>query len=535
MYLFTDTNQVPQDRIIPKEAPMINGMYLEELVPGYRTLTVQGREAMTAEVDTQTAGRRDGSMFLSRRYPERVIRIKYQLISDSAAAFREAYNALAAALHLESAQLIFNDEQDKFFIGIPGQLESVEPGKNAIVSEIEFVCPDPYKYSVEEYEVEQDEYGELSCTYGGTFPAKPSFSAQFLEEEYTDNNSQTHDGSCGYLLLTHNDGTTLEFGDAEEPDGQNVGMTETLIDANLKASDAWTSDVEAVWLLNDSSAVAYGDKRGTIGMIPAVSTVTDATKQYYTGPTAYGSYTGWYGPSITCEIPADSGGNAGAENFMFQCCLKCCIGTRSGDVAQMGGFVVYIHDAQGHKLAGIRVWKTAAGSMGKIVFIAEGENKDVVDISFTHDNKRFGSGQNNMIKITKTGAKVVLYAGGLTRTRECPSIENSEAKFITFQFLRKDRSEKLSWNGLYSWKFNKMDVDTWVDEPNKFTLGDLLEIDCGDGTVKLNNMPTPALGDLRNDWEGFSLVPGVNVISTVCSDWCLDPPAVTMRYREVFL
>lgn len=533
MYRFTDTNQPPQGMNMPKEAPMINGVYLEEIVPGYRTLTVQGREAMTAEVETQSEGKRDGSMFLSRRYPERVIRIRYQLISRTAADFREAYNMLAAALHIKSAQLIFNDEPDKFYIGIPGQLEAVEPGKNAVVSEIEFICPDPYKYSVKEYEVEQDEDGNLSCRYGGTFPARPSFSAQFLEEEYTDENEQLHDGSCGCLLLTNDKGITLQFGDPDEADGRVVGKTETLVEAKLRTADAWTPAVAALWPLNDASAVAYGTKTGTIGMIPSVANPQAA--DYYVGPTAYGSSTGWHGPAITCELPEDSGEEAGAENFMFQCSLKCSYGASSGDTNQLGGFVVYIHDESRNKLAGIRVWKTATGSKGKIIFIAENENKDEVEISFGRDNKYFGSGKDNMIKITKTGSKVVLYAGGLTRTRECPSIETSVAKFITFQFLRNGTKPPLSWNGLYSWKFNKLDVDTWEDEPNKFTVGDLLEIDCEDGTVRLNNMLTPALGEITNDWEGFSLVPGDNTITAESSEWCLDPPAVKMKYREVYL
>ena len=530
MYQFTDTIEAPQQELIPAEAPMINGEYLEEIIPGYRTLTVQGREAIAAEVETQSAGRRDGSMFLSRRYPERVIRVRYQLICESAETFRDAYNMLAAYLHTESAQLIFRDEPDKYYTGIPGQLEAVEPGRNAVTSVVEFICPDPYKYSVAEYEVEQDADGDMTCDYRGTFPAKPSFSAQFLEEEYTDSDDIVHDGSCGYLLLTHNRGTVLEFGDPEESDGQTQDMTETLIEDSLRNS---TDTIPSEWDINDASAVTYGTAKGTIGMIP--STTNAGTGQYFVGPTAYGSTTGWYGPAMTCAIPADSNSHVGAANFMFQCKLKCCYGADSDDVSQIGGFVVYIHDSSRNKIAGIRVWKTAAGSMGKIVFIANGVNQDEVAISFGRDNKYFGSGQNDVIKITKTGAKIVLYAGGLQRTREIASLENTEAKYITMQFLRKDTKPKLEWNGLYSWKFNKLNVDTWVDEPNKFTLGDRLDIDCTDGTVELNGMSTPALGDIRNDWEDFSLRPGENSVSVACSDWCLDPPAVTMKYREVFL
>lgn len=533
MYLFTDTTQPPQDRILPKEALMINGMYLEELVPGYRTLTVLGREAMTAEIETQSNGKRDGSTLLFRRYPERVIRIKYQLVADSAEAFREAYNALAAALHVENAQLIFNDEPDKYFTGTPGKLESVEPGRNAVISEIEFVCPDPYKYSLMEYEVEQDEDGKLNCIYNGTFPGKPLFTAQFLKEAYTDGESVVHDGSCGYIVLAHDNGTALTFGNPEETDGQTVAMTETLVNDKLISSDAWTADVAARWKLNDSAAVTYGTKKGTVGMLPSVSTVKDASSQYFTGAKSYGSDTYWHGPSITCEIPPDSQGASGAINFIFQCVLKCCYG--NADTTQIGGVALYIHNSSGIKIAGVRIWKTAAGSKGKVVFVAEGVVKDTVEIDFQNGNKYFGSWGNNSIRITKAGSKIKIFAGGITLTRDCPSIESTAATHITFQFLCRGSSKPLTWNGVYSWKFQKMGVDTWVDNPNKFTAGDLLEIDCEDGTVWQNSIPALALGDIRNDWEGFSLVPGENIISAVCSDWCLDPPTITMQYREVFL
>lgn len=533
IYEFVDVNEQQKARALPTEALQINGKYIEHLVEGYRTLTVQGREAMTAEIETQSIGKRNGSIFLFRRYPERVIRVKYQLICESAEAFRDSYNKLASVLHVENARLIFNDEPDKFFIGSPGQLESVEPGKNAITSEIEFVCPDPFKYSLKEYEVEQDVDGNLKCSYSGTFPGKPAFTAQFLEEAYVDGESVEHDGSCGYLVLSHDNGITLTFGNPEETDGQTVDMTETLVEDKLRASNAWTAAIEEKWNLNDGAAVTYGPKKGTIGMIPSVSTVTDAATQYFTGAKSYGSDTGWHGPSITCEIPADSQGLSGATNFIFQCALKCCYG--NSDTAQIGGLALYIHNSSGNKIAGVRIWKTAAGSKGKIVFVAEGVVKDTAEIDFQNGNKYFGSWGNNNIRITKTGSKVEIFAGGITVTRDCPSIEDTAATHITFQFLRRGSSKPLTWNGLYSWKFQKMGVDTWVDNPNKFTAGDVLEIDCEDGTVRQNSVPMPVLGDIRNDWEGFSLIPGENAISAACSDWCLDPPAVKMRYREVFL
>ena len=37
---------------LPSEAMQINGEYLEELIPGYRTLSVSGREALSPEIES---------------------------------------------------------------------------------------------------------------------------------------------------------------------------------------------------------------------------------------------------------------------------------------------------------------------------------------------------------------------------------------------------------------------------------------------------------------------------------------------------
>ena len=51
MYQFIDVNEVSESAMLPSEALSINGEYLENLIPGYRTLAVTGREALSAELD----------------------------------------------------------------------------------------------------------------------------------------------------------------------------------------------------------------------------------------------------------------------------------------------------------------------------------------------------------------------------------------------------------------------------------------------------------------------------------------------------
>jgi predicted phage tail component-like protein len=156
MYDFIDVTEVSEGLSLPSEALSINGEYIENQIPGYRTLTVEGREALSPEISSFETGIRDGSVLKGKRYPARVIRITYQLVANSNEEFRNAYNKLASILNVTNAQLIFNDETDKYFTGTPSLIGEVPPGKNAVVGEFEILCLDPFKYSLMEYEAVPD-------------------------------------------------------------------------------------------------------------------------------------------------------------------------------------------------------------------------------------------------------------------------------------------------------------------------------------------------------------------------------------------
>lgn len=556
MYGFIDTTEQQQDSPLPAEALQINGEYIENLIEGYRTLSVQGREALSAEVSTESAGLRPGSVYISKKYPERVITVRYQLVCSTSEAFREAYNALASILDVEESELIFADEPDKYFIGVPAELEAVEPGRNAVTSAIQFICSDPFKYSVEEHEASVLEDGTIYCNYGGTFPAYPVLSAQFLQEADLDEDGNagtlTGNGDCGYVAFFDEDEHILQFGEPEEVDGEVVPATQTLLAAAMCARNAWTSAVNAKYPTNPAAAVVQTGfvKSGTVGMAPFKANPDNSTG-YFTTATSYGTGTKWHGPCISASIPADKAGNTGADNFMLQMTLKACIAAGKEGEKQVGGFLCFISDSSGNKLAGVRVFKNVAGTKGKIWFIVNGKTMDSVDIDFSYYNKYFGNNRaayyktvkkkkvlvkavkaNKVIKFTKAGSQLTISAGGIVRSY---TAELATAARITYSFQAYGTKPALAYNGLYSWKLNKLYCDTWKENPNKFTANDLLEVDCSDGSVLLNGDPVPDLGTLGNDWEDFMLQPGENQIGWACSDWCTSPPAVGMRYREVFL
>lgn len=129
MYTFTDTIEQPRGAERPAEALSIDGVWLEDVVPGYRTLYVSGRELLAQEITLKEVGARNGALFQRRRYPERVITVGYQLIAATNAAFRSAFNQLCRLLDVEEARLIFADEPDKFFIGTPSGVGDIDPAE----------------------------------------------------------------------------------------------------------------------------------------------------------------------------------------------------------------------------------------------------------------------------------------------------------------------------------------------------------------------------------------------------------------------
>lgn len=247
MYEFRDINETSEGDILPSEALMINGDYIETLINGYRTLNVSGREALTPELTTIETGSRDGSTLKHKRYPARTIIVKYQLIAASNEEFREAFNQLAAILDVEEAELIFNDEPDKFFIGTPSAMSEVEPGRNAVVGEFELFCADPFKYSVVEYEVEAEPGYDSTedyflIDYGGTYKSYPTLEAQFYEEEEL--------SDCGYVAFFNESKKIIQLGDPKEDDVEEYPPSQTLVNQKLNKETSWNATAQANWSSN---------------------------------------------------------------------------------------------------------------------------------------------------------------------------------------------------------------------------------------------------------------------------------------------
>lgn len=271
MYNFIDVNEASESVVLPSEALKINGEYIENQIVGYRTLHVSGREALSPELSTYETGVRDGSVLKSKRFPARTIIVTYQIVAESSEAFREAYNQLAAILNVEDAELIFNDELDKFFVGTPSYIGEVEPGMNSVVGEFEILCADPFKYSMIEYEARPSlDESSILIDYNGTYKAYPTLEADFYNEEDADGDSigtLTGSGDCGYVSFFNEDEKIIQLGDPDEEDGNPYAKSQTLANQTFAKSNAWGSAAKNLWPVNKGNVVPSNlVQTGDVGM-----------------------------------------------------------------------------------------------------------------------------------------------------------------------------------------------------------------------------------------------------------------------------
>ena len=77
MYKFIDITEAQSDTTLPSEAISVNGEYIEELLPGYRTLYTEGRELLESELTEIQIGNQNGTRYQYKRDVPREITVHY--------------------------------------------------------------------------------------------------------------------------------------------------------------------------------------------------------------------------------------------------------------------------------------------------------------------------------------------------------------------------------------------------------------------------------------------------------------------------
>lgn len=504
MYRFRDTVKTKEAlEYFGSEAFSINGEYLENIVPGYRTLSVSGRELLESEISTLSIAGINGEQYLQRRHPARILTIKYQINADTCGEFREAFNQLNKALNVEEAQLIFDDEPDKCFYGTFSDTGDVPDGRNKIVSTFEMYCSDPYKHSTTEktFQASENASGvlEATVTNSGTESVPVSYDI-------------THNHENGFIGIISEYGV-LQYGSADEVDDEAREKSEVL----LKYADC--NDFDA--MTEGKGILASND---TFPMNGKFTGYEDGWLRLQSS----GSGFSWHGAARQVTLPADSSGNSGAVNFVAQ--TK--IWFETSDASQDGLLEFVVGDTDGNHLASIHLVKGVGTAECTPIFQVQAKEKG--RISYVPNSNSVTNRNNGNMEIRKSGELFEFLFGGKTYPYRVPEAKDKKALTLTiFIGQYANRANPVNQMAFGTMSFRKDNVQYRVDIPNRYAEGDVITID-GE-TTKMYVNGVPALGDEVKGSKHFHVPPGESKIQFYFSEFCDPAPDVTVRIREAYL
>lgn len=507
MYAFVDTvNSGIVGTNLPTEAMSYNGVYLENEIDGYRTLSVTGRELMESEVTDQEIDGMDGSYYRYKTTPARTITVKYQLRARGSREYREAYNKMNKLLSGEQVKVIFNDESDKYFIGTKTSNTQVDGGSNNVIGEIEIYCSDPRKYSTTEKEFTATD-GVLNIVNEGTVPVSIDYDVQTTSE-------------TGYIGLVSEEGI-MQYGKVEELDGETYKQSE------------WLASIKDFYNCND-------DIGGTDVMHPSYGTNGTLIEHTWFGNKFIGLGSAGTkkgnanGGLRTLVLPADSNGIKGAKNFYSYFHLV----FWAGLMGQTGEMCINFLTADNKLICGCSWYKTdAIGNTGHYEIWANG--KMLRQWGYTTSHLQY---QNpwywnwGHCDIYKEGANIRFFYYGGYYNYYIPEIENMECTKIQIAFKQwGDRSgnKLMSRMGFDVINFTKHNVSKWSDIPNRYPSGTKITIDGKSSHVYVNGMARPQDEVLGTQY--FKAPIGTSEIKVTCSEWTKSQPTVKARIREAWL
>ena len=556
MYEFVDTNEHTSTSVLPTEAVSIDGTYLENVVDGYRTLYVKGRESLAPQLNTYSVGVADGERVKGQRYPARTLTVGFQLLSPNAEEFRRRFNQLCNLLQSEQSDFIFNDEKGVYFTGYPIMDATIEEGLNNVTGEWQIYCAYPFKRSVDTVTLSTDDVSGVEVdgntatftfTYDGMIPAKPLLRAEFASGEEDGNYNE--DGDCGFIAFVNDEEDIIQLGNPEATDIDPLNVNATLINKTFTSLTGWTASGYSVGAISDPH---WSRDKGQ--------------NMYFAKGSSAGSLMKSTVGGVNCNL-----------NIVHRLCVS--------SPAQQGTFKCHLKSGN-NTVVGFTISKTGNGTTGTVSYILDGRTVATDRIDLSYNNTHFGYCAKNPVYKSETywaDVKVVRTASGKKRriimspkravrkvqtgwtytqsnlnssivrnddvvtfkVGNLPSrtYKSGDIAGIPFYDMVFETTGNMNTNAIRSCALIKKKGVAFADIPNVFTAGDIVEADCNDANVYLYRNGTeeghldPQFGALGNDWETFDIKVGTNIIKVMWSDWVNEnyKPKISIEYNKVFL
>lgn len=487
LYDFIDVTDFNNPATLPKEALSINGEYLENSVEGYRTLSTTGRELIGQEISSEVIGTRDGALFDYSRTPDRVITVRYQLKAKTAEEFREAYNKLNKIIRQPEAQLIFNDENDKYFIGTLQEVSAPDQGSNIVTGEFSFYCADPYKYAVNETVVNVTAGDdEVLLSNDGTGDALINIEA-------------TMSGDNGYIGGAIGD-RAYQQGIVEQPDTITLEKSEVLMTAkNFVSGNTTVSGVVPTAINVDTIP---DTNRFSLKSAPVIFTHASGMKTLRSPePLVTDTNVIYLGGGLKWAIPNDSQNRVGATNWRFNTRFM----VEQGKVRERGLLMAYVMAADNTIIARIIIDKNSMSDARTLMRFRVNE-KVAKEFMYSTaaglaqaDATKITSLDHGRIGIQKSGGVFTFTWHGGSFSYRDDSLANKVATQVAFYFgewILPVGSSQFTSRDLIDFNFIKDNSTYAEDIPNFFADGDVWKLDSTANLSYINGSSTGIMRDI---------------------------------------
>lgn len=541
-------------------AMTFNGTTIDGEVLGYRTLKVEGRESLSADVSETDYLYSAGSRFQKHRRKARDLKVSFAITVDTKETYLKSFQKLRGLLSTyddKEKQVIFADDLDYYYTGSVTEI-TAEPVDTidgyAATGEITIHCTDPNKYSVEQKTVTGDNStdGEITFTfdYDGTAPANV----------YVKLNLNTAED---YLILTDTNKHIIVGGTADRVGTDYYKSSETL--KHIGADDFDAIYNFATELNHNISTSGYLDKDANKNNANhyGISFVSDANPFNIDVKSPYGGgyvkflqyqlnkdFANWGGSFGIYDIPDDSLGDSNGSKWWELYFLPEIAATAPD---QFGFIQVVALTSDLEPVAGFMFMKAGIGDVVSIdhwvgdrcVYSHEipGAANGVYPNNkyFLMSDTRFTTGcsierlgtnvdKDNYQRFRFTDNEIHEYTAVLVRDKYVKKIG------IGIGELKK--YNKIYAFGLRALGFRKDYGPAPHLISNKFNKNDVVEFDTENNSIRVNSVVKPGYGALGNDWENFKVYPGANTITIsypiTSENTNINRPTGELTFREVF-
>lgn len=518
----------------------INGAWLNEAVPGYRTHSVEGRRDSYIDLASKEMSKKDGSFFRYKRLKDRIIKIEFGLLSDTRIEGEKSIDKLLSILQVDNLKVIFYDEPDVYWECHLSNFtiheeDASSSGVYFKTGNIELTSTKSYKFSnIEVMHTNNGTSDTITLNNTGSASTPLTIKAKIKKD-------------CDYIgfVLDKADGESLyyQIGNPESSASgkANTNDSETLFDdnaqqilANWSQNTGWSPDDRWRWNWNfpaqKQGSFILGDNNGQkyvycsdFGSEP----VQDGSSEFTDGKFK------WYGPSITKTLVPNKAGKFPVDwKFAYR------VDFSENDANAIGHQSINLCGAGGQSIFSFAIEKNIAGTHGKIGVVRTNDWTTRDEFQMPGLGSLSGS-WGNMITIEKKGYTITIstlvshYGSEVipfsrTYTLNKKDTELRSVTFSTFRFHKQYPS--VFWSTIYQAKlvmYNKLSQNGSVN--NVLNAGDTLTINSENGSCDINGTQNWDNVDIGSDL--LLLDKGVHKLRIITSSWA-PIPEVSVTYRE---